>query len=92
MIVRIFTEGQYRVPEDARARLQELDQECVRAVDADDEAAFTATFTALLDHVRSTGERLADDDLEPSDLMLPPPDISLAEARTEFTGEGLIPE
>ena len=35
----------------------------------------------MLDFVRSTGERLADDDLEGSDMILPPSDISLAEAR-----------
>jgi hypothetical protein len=92
MIVRIFSEGQYRIPQDAEAQLQALDQACVAAVDADDEAAFTTTFAALLDHVRSTGEKLADDELEPSDLMLPPADTSFDEARSEFTGEGLIPD
>jgi hypothetical protein len=92
MIVRIFSEGQYRIPEDARAQLQELDQECVAVVDAGDEAAFTTAFAALLDYVRSVGEKLADDALEPSDLMLPPADISFDEARSEFTGEGLIPD
>jgi hypothetical protein len=92
MIVRIFSEGQYRIPDDARAELQELDQACVAAVDAGDEAAFTATFAALLEHVRGSGEKLADDALEPSDLMLPPADISLEEARSEFTGDGLIPD
>jgi hypothetical protein len=92
VIVRIFTEGQYRVPDDARARLNELDQQAVEAVDAADEAAFHTAFGALLDHIRTTGERLADDDLAPSDLMLPPPDITLEEAREEFTGEGLIPD
>jgi hypothetical protein len=92
VIVRIFSEGQYRIPEDARAKLQELDQQTVAVVDAGDEAAFATTFTALLDYVRSTGEKLADDALEPSDLMLPPADISFEEARSEFTGEGLIPD
>jgi hypothetical protein len=92
MIVRIFSEGQYRLPDEARAQLQELDQACVAAVDADDEAAFTTTFAALLDYVRSSGEKLPEDALEPSDLMFPPADISLEEARSEFTGEGLIPD
>jgi len=32
-----------------------------------------------------------DDRLEGSDVILPPPDTSLEEARAEFTGEGLIP-
>lgn len=35
---------------------------------------------------------LGEDELEPSDLILPPTDITLAEAQREFTGEGLIPD
>ncbi|MGP0047309.1 MAG: PspA-associated protein PspAA, partial [Solirubrobacteraceae bacterium] len=31
------------------------------------------------------------DQLFGSDIILPPPDVSLAEARSEFLGEGLIP-
>jgi hypothetical protein len=92
VIVRIFGDGQYRLAGDSDARLEELDQAYVNAVEADDEAAFAATFQTLLEYVRSSGERLADDELEPSDVMLPPADTSLEEARTEFSGEGLIPE
>ena len=29
--------------------------------------------------------------MEPSDVILPPPDVSLEEAKAEFSGEGLIP-
>ena len=92
MIVRIFSDGQYRIPEDAQARLHELDVQTVDAVDAGDDEAFTSTYAALVELIHSVGERLADDDLEPSDLMLPPSDITLEEAREEFTGEGLIPD
>lgn len=92
MIVRIFSDNQYRVPESAHARLHELDAECVKAVDAGDEARFHAVYAELLDLIRRDGEPLADDALEPSDVMLPPDDISLEEARSEFTGEGLIPD
>jgi len=92
MIVRIFSDGQYRIPDAAHTRLHELDTETVKAIDSDDEAAFSATYGALIDLIHSEGERLADDELVPSDLMLPPADISLAEAREEFTGEGLIPD
>jgi hypothetical protein len=92
MIVRIFTEGQYRVDDSDRARLDELDNASHKAIDTGDEAAFEKAFRELLDYVRSHGALLADDDLEGSDLMLPPPDTSLAEARAEFTGEGLIPD
>jgi hypothetical protein len=29
--------------------------------------------------------------LDPSDVIIPPPDVSFEEARAEFSGEGLIP-
>jgi len=92
VIVRIFSDGQYRIPEDAQGRLHELDLAAIAAVDANDEDRFRKDFAALVDLIHSSGERLGDDELEPSDLMLPPADITLAEARTEFTGEGLIPD
>jgi hypothetical protein len=92
VIVRIFSDGQYRIPQDAQARLHELDVATVEAIDSDDETAFTTSYAALVDLIHSTGERLSDDELEPSDLMLPPADITLEEARVEFTGEGLIPD
>ena len=39
----------------------------------------------------ATGAIVADDVLEGSDVILPPPDMSLEEAKAEFSGEGLIP-
>jgi len=32
-----------------------------------------------------------DDELHGSDIILPPPDLSVEEARKAFQGEGLIP-
>ncbi|HEX2702321.1 MAG TPA: hypothetical protein VHM72_02680 [Solirubrobacteraceae bacterium] len=92
MIVRIFSEGQYRVADSERERVDQLDETCRHAVEAGDGAAFATTFAELLDYVRDHGELLGEDELEGSDIMLPPPDISLEEARAEFTGEGLIPD
>lgn len=90
MIVRISGEDQFRLP-DSDGRLAELDDAVVAAVEAGDEAAFASTFEALLEHVRA-GERIGADELEPSDLILPPADLSLAEAREEFSGEGIVPD
>jgi hypothetical protein len=92
MIVRISGEDQYRLADSETERLNELENAVVAAVDGDDEDGFVRTFGALLEHVRSHGERVGDDELESSDLILPPPDISLAEAGAEFSGEGLIPD
>jgi hypothetical protein len=42
--------------------------------------------------VRENGEKLADDDLSPSDAIVPPEDLSLEEAKELLSGEGLIPD
>jgi hypothetical protein len=92
VIVRISTEGQYRLPEDEGERLNELDNEAVAAVDGDDEDRFHEVFEQMLELVRRDGTPLGDDELEESDVILPPPDISFVEATAEFSGEGLIPD
>jgi PspA-Associated protein len=92
MIVRISGEDQYRLADDQTARLNELDDAVVGACEGGDENAFEQSFAALLEFVRTNGTRVADDELERSDLILPPADLSFAEAGTEFTGEGLIPD
>ena len=92
MIVRIATEDQYRLPDEDAARLNELDNEAVAAANAGDEARFHALFDEMLALVRRDGHKLDDDDLEESDVILPPPDTSFDEARHEFTGDGLIPD
>ena len=92
MIVRIATENQYRFPDDQADRLNDLDNAVVAAVEADDEDRFHEAFEELLALVRSEGTLLADDELEESDVILPPPDTSMTEAAADFTGEGLIPD
>ena len=92
MIVRIATEGQYRVPDDHADRLNDLDNAVVEAVQAGDEDRYHEIFEELLAYVRAEGSPLEDDDLEGSDVILPPPDTSFVEASEEFTGEGLIPD
>jgi hypothetical protein len=92
VIVRISTEDQYRLPDELVARLNELDNEAVRAVEEGDEERFRELFEQMLDLVRSEGNVLDEDDLQGSDLILPPPDLTFDEARSEFSGEGLIPD
>ena len=91
MIVRIATEGQYELSESDEQTLQELDDQAVAAAVADDEQQFHDSFARLIDFVRTNGQLVPEDRLAPSDMILPPPDTSLEEARAEFTGEGLIP-
>jgi hypothetical protein len=92
VIVRIATEDQYRLPDEDAERLNQLDNDAVAAVDAGDEDRFHEVFEQMLELVRRDGHRLGDDELEESDVILPPPDLSFVEAQVEFTGDGLIPD
>jgi hypothetical protein len=92
VIVRISGDGQYELDDAHHERLNELDDAVVAAVDAGDEDGFHAAFEELLQFVRAEGAKTADDDLRPSDIILPPADMSFVEAGADFTGEGLVPE
>jgi hypothetical protein len=92
MIVRISGESQYRLADSDAEQLNALEKDVITIVEGGRPDGFPAAFAALLDYVRAHGTALDDDDLEGSDVILPPPDISFAEAAAEFTGEGLIPD
>jgi hypothetical protein len=92
MIVRVMGEGQWRVDDSLQGRLNRIDDEIAAAVEAGDEDALRAKLSELADAVKSQGEKLADDDLHPSDAIAPPDDLSLEEARELLSGEGLIPD
>jgi len=92
VIVRISGEGQFTLPDDDASRLNELDNEAVAAVEAGDEAKFAELWSQMLALVEKDGTELGADELEESDVILPPRDVTFAEAAGEFTGEGLIPD
>jgi hypothetical protein len=92
MIVRISGEDQYRLADEDAVRLNELENEVVAIVESGQEDGFADVYRALLDYVRAQGERVGDDEIETSEVILPPADLTFAEAGREFTGEGLIPD
>ena len=92
MIVRLLGEGQFRVDDALLARLNELDDEVEKAVADGDERALWTGLQALADAVRENGVKLADEDLSPSDAVIPPEDLSLEEARELLQDEGFIPD
>jgi hypothetical protein len=91
MIIRISSEGQYELGDGDMPALQELDDAAHAAVTAGDEHSFHETFTRLLEFVRAHGTAVDEDYLGGSDVILPPPDVSLEEAAGEFDVDGLIP-
>jgi hypothetical protein len=92
VIVRISTEDQYHLPDADAERLNQLDNDAVAAVEAGDEDRFHEVFEEMLNIVRTDGHKLGEDELEESDVILPPPDLTFTEAHLEFSGDGLIPD
>jgi hypothetical protein len=91
VIIRILSEGQFDVPDDAIDALNELDARLEAAVEAADEGALATALEALLARVRASGSEVALDALVPSDLVLPHAKATLAEVRDLISGDGLIP-
>ncbi|OEV01701.1 PspA-associated protein PspAA [Streptomyces oceani] len=91
MIVRIMGEGQVKLDDSHFTELNKLDDELLAEMETGDEAGFRNTLGALLNAVRTMGTALPDDSLEPSELILPAPDASLAEVRGMLSEDGLIP-
>ncbi|WP_432588627.1 hypothetical protein ABVG11_27370 [Streptomyces sp. HD1123-B1] len=91
MIVRIMGEGQVQVAESHLPALNKLDDELLTEVESGDQDGFRRTLGALLDAVRSAGDPLPDDSLEPSELILPAPEATLEEVKAMLKDDGLIP-
>lgn len=91
MIVRITNEGQYNLPGAYIDELNNIDNELVEAVEAEDDPAFQALLAKMLGLVRDHGSPVPIDELVESDLILPEPDLTLIEAEELFVGEGLVP-
>jgi hypothetical protein len=91
VIIRILSEGQFDVPDDAVAELNDLDEKLESAVQSSDAEAMTAALSALLERVRASGSEVAVDALVPSDLVLPHSTATLAEVKDLISGDGLIP-
>ena len=93
MIVRLMGEGQYRVDDELLAALNDLDEQALAALGRDDEEELDRYLDEMWELVRTRGTRLADEELETSDVVIPPSDLTLEETRTLMSSdEGLIPD
>ena len=86
MIVRLLNEGQFRVDDDLLQKLDALDDQAVAALEAGDEETLDRHLEEMWQLVESEGERLPDDDLRPSDVIVPPSDLTLEETRAAVRG------
>jgi hypothetical protein len=89
-------EGQYEIDKKHLDAVNKIDNNIVKIVKSKDEkvvaTAFKTEYKKLIDYVRKNGKKIPNEIIKPSDLIIPPADLTLEEARKIFTGEGLIPE
>lgn len=90
MIVRILGEGQFRVDDDAAAKLTALDKDLDAAVRDGTDATFTAALHAAVALVKTAGAPLAADEIVTADYILPFADATIGEVR-KLLADGTIP-
>ena len=90
MIVRISGIGQYELQDEALKTLDQLDDRLMEALNSGDEQSFVSTLREAISFVQNSGTAVPDERVVPSEVIIPPDDVTLDEARSFFTDEGLM--
>ena len=92
MIARIMTENQYRLSDEDAAELDRLDDPLNDAIQSGDDLAFATALAKVLNFVREHGVVIPVDEVVPSDVIIPAPDMTVAEARQYLQREATATE
>ena len=84
MIVRILGENQYQVDDAHLPAITKWDNDLEKAASQEDTAQFSALLDQLVNFIRDQGQAVPYDELVSSQLLIPPPDMEMAEARKYF--------
>lgn len=90
MIIRIMGEGQFNVPSSLFDELNAIDNRIVDHVAKEDEEYFRKDLLNLISMIRENGNPVGDEELVESDIIVPPDDLTLAEAKDVFSGQGIF--
>ncbi|WP_321419256.1 hypothetical protein [uncultured Methanomethylovorans sp.] len=90
MIIRIMGQGQYNVPSSLFDELNAIDNRIVGHVTKGDENAYKQDLVALISKIKQNGTVLAAEEIIESDVIVPPEDLTFAEAKGVFTGTGIF--
>lgn len=100
-VVRILGgEGQFEVSSAVLNRINELDNKIVEEVEEkkgeskeeENGERFRELLAEMIGVVKREGKALDPAEIVESDVIVPPADLSLEEAKKIFTGEGIIPD
>lgn len=90
MIVRISGVGQYELDDASVRKLDELDTKLTNALTIGNEQEFHSALHETIAFVKDTGSEVPHDMVVPSQVIIPPEDVTLSEAQDFFTDEGLM--
>ena len=90
MIIRLMGYGQYQLEEKYLDNLNRIDNQLVTIVQNNDQENFQKTYPKLIQYVQKHATPLPDDEIHESQIIIPPDDLTLEEAKKIFTGEGIL--
>jgi hypothetical protein len=90
MIIRIIGQGQYQVKSSLFDDLNKIDNQIVEYVQKGNEKAYKKSLAELIGTIVREGETLDHKEIIESDIIVPPSDMTLEEARQVFKGTGIF--
>ena len=90
MIIRIMGEGQYRAPEALCNALNQIDNRIVELVEEGKAEEFRDELAKMISEIKEKGEPVEAEEILESDIIVPPGDLSLEEAKAVFKGSGIF--
>lgn len=90
MIIRIMGEGQYRAPQALCDELNQIDNRIVDLVEEGKAEEFRRELARLIFEIKEKGEPIEAEEILESDIIVPPEDLSLEEAKDVFKGSGIF--
>lgn len=90
MIVRILGIGQFKLDDRHLDSLNKVDNNIVEHVSKENQKEFRKDLIKLISIIKEKGKPLDTAEIIPSEIIVPPEDISFAEAKLIFSSPGLI--
>ncbi len=90
MIIRIMGEGQFRFDESHLGDLNRIDNQIVDHVKKGNQDGYRNDLARMIATVKELGDLVSDEEVIPSDIIVPPADLSFEEAKEIFCNDGLI--
>ncbi len=83
-------EGQYRAPEAICDELNQIDNRIVKLVEEGNDIEFRNELAKIIFKIKEKGEPIKKEEILKSDIIVPPGDLSLEEAKSVFKGSGVF--